>query len=96
MLASVLLGRLPPDLRLIVGHKTADAELTLRSLQEVVEEELMARERTINPNQSQPDLVMRSHHVQPLPPFCLVFSLNPSAVIVSSCMHPLNVLLSLT
>jgi len=54
MLASVLLGKLPPDLRLIVGHKTADAELTLTSLQEVVEEELTARERTINPNQSQP------------------------------------------
>lgn len=54
MLASVLLGKLPPDLRLIVGRKTADAEMTLRSLQEVVEEELTARQRTINPNQSQP------------------------------------------
>ena len=32
MLASVLLSKLPPDLRLIVGRKTADAELTLRSL----------------------------------------------------------------
>ena len=32
MLASVLLGKLPPDLCLIVGRKTADDELTLRSL----------------------------------------------------------------
>jgi len=61
MLASMLLGKLPLYLRLIVGRKTADAELTLRSLQEVVEEELTARERTINPNQSQP----RPHNEKP-------------------------------
>jgi len=51
MLASMLLGKLPPDL--IVGRKTADAELTLRGLKEVVEEELTARQKKINPNQSQ-------------------------------------------
>ena len=33
MLASVLLGKLPPNLRLIIGHKTAEAELTLQALQ---------------------------------------------------------------
>ena len=54
MLASVLLGKLPTDLRLIVGRKTTDAELTLTGLQEILEEELTVRERTITPNQSQP------------------------------------------
>lgn len=53
MLASVLLGKQPLDFRLIVGCKMADAEL---SLQEVVEEDLTAEERTITPNQSQPRL----------------------------------------
>ena len=43
MLASVLLGKLPTDLRLIIGCQTAGSELTLRSVQEVMEEELTAR-----------------------------------------------------
>lgn len=42
MLASVLLGRLPRDLRLIVGPKNTDDELTLSSLQEALEDELTA------------------------------------------------------
>ena len=61
MLASVLLGKLPNELRLIVSRKTSDAELTLSSLQGVMEEELAARERTVNlgekvatPSQGQP------------------------------------------
>lgn len=61
MLASVLLGKLPTDLRLIVSRKISDAELTLSSLQEVLEEELTARERTATareraatPSQGQP------------------------------------------
>lgn len=54
MLASALLGKLLPKLRLIVGRKTADTELALRSLLEVVEEELTARERMIPPNQGLP------------------------------------------
>ena len=54
MLASVLLDKLPTDLRFIVGRKTTDAELILTGLQEVLEEELTARERTITPSQSQP------------------------------------------
>ena len=53
MLATVLLGKLPPNLRLIVGRKTNEAELTLRHLQEIVEEEFTTRERTITPNQGQ-------------------------------------------
>ena len=53
MLASVLLGKLPPDLRLIIGRKTAESELMLQALQGVLEEELTARERTVTP-QPQP------------------------------------------
>ncbi len=54
MLASVLLRRLLPDLRLIVGRKNTDDELTLNSLQEALEEELTARERTATPCSNQP------------------------------------------
>ena len=53
MLSSVLLGKLPPDLRLLVGRKAADGELTLSRLQEILEEEIAVRERTVTPNQSQ-------------------------------------------
>lgn len=53
MLAPVLLGKLPTDLRLIVGRKMTEAELTLSRLQEVLEEELTARERAVTPNQGQ-------------------------------------------
>ena len=48
MLSSVLLGKLPTDLRLIISRKTSDTELTLSNLQKVMEEELTARERTVN------------------------------------------------
>ena len=51
MLSSVLLGKLPNELCLIVSHKTSDTELTLSSLQHILEEELMARERTVNPRE---------------------------------------------
>ena len=69
MLASVLLGKLPSDLRLIVSRKTSEVEFTLDALQRVLEEELTARERTAaprervaNPNQTQP------HHHSEQPP----------------------------
>ena len=48
MLASVLLGKLPNELRLIVSRKISNAKLTLSSLQRVMEEELTVRERTVN------------------------------------------------
>ena len=51
MLASVLIGKLPTDLRLIVSRKTNDTDLTLSSLQKVLEEELTARERTVTPRE---------------------------------------------
>ena len=51
ILASMLLGKLPTDLRLIVSHKITDAELTLSRFQEVLRMSLR-RERTVTLNQS--------------------------------------------
>ncbi len=53
LLSSVLLNKLPQDLRLIVSRKVSDSEWNLDSLLKVVEEELTARERTVT-NSSQP------------------------------------------
>ena len=54
MLASVLIGKLPPDLRLLVGRRMTDHQLTLSNLQLFLEEELLARERTTVPIQNIP------------------------------------------
>ena len=50
MLSSVLLTKLPPDLRLIVSRKvSSDDEVTMENLLRLFEEELVARERAFNP-----------------------------------------------
>ncbi len=53
MLSSVLLTKLPPDLRLIVSRKVFDADLDMGELLAMFEEELTARERAAKPFQSQ-------------------------------------------
>ena len=45
MLSSVLLSKLPPDLRLIVSRKVAADDLDMETLLETFEQELVARER---------------------------------------------------
>ena len=48
MLSSVLLTKLPPDIRLIVSRKVSADELDMDSLLETFEQELIARERANN------------------------------------------------
>jgi hypothetical protein len=53
MLSSVLLAKLPPDLRLIVSRDvSSDAELSMENLLKLFEKELVARERASNPSTS--------------------------------------------
>lgn len=49
LLSSVLLKKLPPELCLIVSRKVSDSELDMDSLLKIVEEKLIARQRTLNP-----------------------------------------------
>ena len=49
MLTSVLLTKLPPEIRLIVTRKASGEDLDLETLQTVLEEELVARERSRDP-----------------------------------------------
>ena len=58
LLSSVLLNKLPPDLRLIVSRKVASSELDMDNLLQAFEEELAARERAADSSHSQP---RRSH-----------------------------------
>ena len=52
MLTSVLLTKLPPEIRLIVTRKASSEDLDLETLQSVLEEELIARERSHDPTRS--------------------------------------------
>ena len=54
LLSPVLLTKLPPELRLIVSRKVSNSTLDVDSLLKIVEEELIARERTHNPTQTPP------------------------------------------
>ena len=52
MLSSVLLSKLPPDLRLLVSRRmSTEEDLDLDGILELFEQELMARERSVNPSQ---------------------------------------------
>ena len=54
MLSSVLLTKLPPDVRLIVSRKISSTDPDMDSILRTFEEELVARERASNPSHSQP------------------------------------------
>ena len=45
MLSSILMNKLPPDIRLIVSHKVSADDLDMKSLLETFEQELITRER---------------------------------------------------
>lgn len=49
MLTSVLLTKLPPEIRLIVIRKASGEDLDLETLQSAFEDELVARERSRDP-----------------------------------------------
>ena len=52
MLTSVLLTKLPPEIRLIATRKASGGDLDLETLQRVFEEELVAREFSRDPPHS--------------------------------------------
>ena len=72
LLSSVLLSKLPPDVRLILSRKFASADLDMDALLVAFEEELAARERASDSAHSQP----RRHHdrSQPTPTSALLTS----------------------
>ena len=77
MLSSVFLNKLPPELRLIISRQLSGSELSMTALMKIVEEELVARERTVSsapptPRRSQDKdrsrQTSREHNLQhPLP-----------------------------
>ena len=62
MLTSVLLTKLPPEVRLIVTRKAPGDDLDLASLQTALEEELIAREHSRDPTRNN-----RHHQDKPRP-----------------------------
>lgn len=54
MLASVLLNKLPPDIRLIISRKTRDADPDIGTLLQTLEEELVSREGTFTSTRTTP------------------------------------------
>lgn len=101
MLASVLLGKLTSDLHLIVSRKISNAELTLDTLQWVMEEELTSREglpqgrgwqTQVRPNNI---IVVNCHHVQQLWLCYMAHTGVLCAATVNNLMPLLNALLSL-
>ena len=52
MLTPVLLTKLPPVIWLIANRKISDADLNLVTLQTVLEDELVARERSCDPTRN--------------------------------------------
>ena len=52
MLSSVLLSKLPPDLHLLVSRRmSTEEDLDLEGILELFEQELIVRERAVNPSQ---------------------------------------------
>ena len=70
MLSSVLLTKLPPDIRLIVSRKVSADDLDMDSLLETFEQELIARERANN-SSSQPQRRVRNQGQPPTSAFVL-------------------------
>ena len=78
MLSSLLLSKLPPDIRLIVSRKVSADDLDVDSLLETFEQELIARERANNSVSQPPRRVHSQAHAPtsafvasaPIPPVC--------------------------
>ena len=67
LLSSVLLNKLPQELRLIVSRKTADNEWDLDRLMKVVEEEIEARERAATTSSQSSHNHLTKRHPKDLP-----------------------------
>lgn len=83
LLSPVLLNKLPPELRLIVSRKIPDSTLDVDSLLKIVEEELLARERTQAPTQTPP----RRNQDKPRPTATTLFSSAPSPTSSPTCCY---------
>ena len=81
LLSPVLLNKLPPELRLIVSRKIPDSTLDIDSLLKIVEEELLARERTQAPTQTLP----RRNQDKPRSTATTLFSGAPSPASSPTC-----------
>ncbi len=82
LLSSVLLNKLPPELRLIVSRNVSDSALDMDSLLEIVEKELVARERANHQVHAQ---VRRSQEKLRRPATTLFSSTQPPAFSPSCC-----------
>ena len=91
MLSSVLLNKLPSDLRLIVSRKVPESDWNLDSLLKIVEEEIVARERVepkrVEQKPSQPP-PRRSSERSPSTATTLVASSSPSSPTCCYCQQP--------
>ncbi len=83
LLSPVLLTKLPPELRLIVSRKVSDSMLDVDSLLNIMEKELLARERTHAPTQAPP----RRNQDKPRSTATTLFSGAPSLVSSPTCCY---------
>ena len=67
MLSSVLLTKLPPDIRLIVSRRVSTDDLDMERLLETFEQELTARERASSSSVSGARHVTTSHQTRVVP-----------------------------
>lgn len=87
MLSSVLLSKLPPELRLIVSRKVPADDLDMGTLLETFEQELIARERATSAVQ-QPNRRVRPPGPQPTSAFVSPLLVHQNVCSVVSLMHP--------
>ena len=86
MLSSVLLNKLPSDLRLIISGKVSESDWNLDSLLKTTEEELIARER-VEPKPNQPPQ-RRNSERGPSTTTALVTSINSLSPTCCYCQQP--------
>ena len=83
LLSPVLLNKLPPELRLIVSRKVSDSTLDVDSLLRIVEEELLARERSHTSTQTLP----RRTQDKPRPTATTLFSGSQHSTSSPTCCY---------
>ena len=83
MLSSVLLNKLPPDIRLIVSRKVSTDDLHMGSLLETFEQELIARERASHSVSQTPRCV----HNQGRPPTTAFVANAPGPPVCAFCQQ---------
>ena len=85
MLTSVLLMKLPPEVRLIISRKVTEDELNLETLLAVWEEELIVRERAQDPTHSKPVTEKRKH---PSTAATLISGTSDASGLCCYCQNP--------